>query len=55
MVNLGKNKQGQRFFITFEQIADAATNPFEYRKELNNQQWAKLRKLINRYKKSLLT
>ena len=52
MYNLGKSKLGQRVFITDEQLIDAAQNPHEYKKDYNAQQWAKLRKLIKKYKKS---
>ena len=51
MYNLGKNKQRLRIFITDEDIIDAAQNRGKWKSDLNNQQWAKMRKLINRYEK----
>ena len=53
MTNLGKTKQGLRIFVTDEDVIDAAQNRGKWKSDLNNQQWAKLRKLINRYEKSL--
>jgi len=52
MVNLGKTKNGLRVFVTDEEIADAAQNRSKWKADLNNQQWAKMRKLINRHLKS---
>jgi len=52
MVNLGKTKNGLRVFVTDEDIADAAQNRSKWKADLNNQQWAKMRKLINRYLKA---
>ena len=49
MINLGKNKDNVRVYITDDEIALAAQNPHEWKGKLNRQQWAKLRKLINKY------
>jgi hypothetical protein len=52
MVNLGKTKNGLRIFVNDEDIIDAAQNRNKWKSDLNNQQWAKMRKLINRYLKA---
>ena len=51
MVNLGKGKDGNRIYMSYDEIKDAAHNPSKYLKHLNNQQRARLRKQINRYKR----
>jgi|GEM_PF-2377198 predicted phosphoribosyltransferase len=51
MINLGKNKDGNKVYMYYDEIEDAVQNPDKYFKSLNNQQKAKLRKKINRYKR----
>ncbi|MFW6029223.1 MAG: hypothetical protein ACOCRO_03095 [Halanaerobiales bacterium] len=51
MIKLGKGKTGEVAYITEEEFLDAVKNPSPYLKSLNNQQKAKLRKKINRYKR----
>ena len=51
MTSLGKNKHGMRVYVSDEQIAQAAKNPLEWKSGLNNQQWARLRKMINKHLK----
>ena len=52
MISLGKNKNGLRFYVTEEDIVDAAENRQKWKSDLNSQQWAKMRKLINRHLKN---
>lgn len=48
MVKIGKHN-GITLYMTYEEVANAAKNPNEYKSKLNNQQWAKLRKFIKKH------
>ena len=51
MFRVGKNRAGVRIYLTQEQFDAIMANPAFYRKEYTSQQWAKIRKRINRTKR----
>lgn len=46
--NIGKDNRGNKTFITSEGLADAKLDPATAKSKYNNQQWAKIRKLIKK-------
>jgi hypothetical protein len=46
--NIGKDRQGRKTFITTDDLADAKVNTAVAKSKYNNQQWAKIRKLIKK-------
>ena len=48
MIKLGRDANGKVYYMTIEELQDAAKNRLAYKSKLNNQQYAKLRKILNR-------
>lgn len=46
--SIGKDNRGNKTFITTELLADAKASPATAKAKYNNQQWAKIRKLIKK-------
>lgn len=46
--SIGKDNKGNKAFITTELLVDAKSNPSAAKAKYNNQQWAKIRKLIKK-------
>jgi hypothetical protein len=46
--SIGKDSKGTKTFITTDGLIDAKSNPSGAKAKYNNQQWAKIRKLIKK-------